>query len=215
MSIPGCPSVPCHPSFCCLALPLCHGHASENQLQWPRGAAAGSARGGLFHWDGNWWVTQMVCWKFEKHFNLNSIFHHAPAVWTARLGYKISVEYLLKLNNISIFFQLSYFGWITWLSWQHFWSIKSSFCFLKKHLYSPVHDIHTCKTKEVNNFRTQHSILKLRRTEFYKEVGKDQKWNQRDSSTLTLFSSAELKMSSSDSSWLLLFMKSRIDRSCK
>ncbi|RVE67440.1 hypothetical protein OJAV_G00103190 [Oryzias javanicus] len=33
MPIPGCPFVPCHPSFCCCTLPVCYGHAAEDQLQ--------------------------------------------------------------------------------------------------------------------------------------------------------------------------------------
>ena len=53
MSVPGRPLVPCHPSLCGRPLPLRHGHAAEDELQWPRGAAPGPPRWSHFHWDGN------------------------------------------------------------------------------------------------------------------------------------------------------------------
>ena len=60
MSIPGSPSVSRHPSFRCPALPLCHCHVTEDQLQWPRGAATRPPRGGHVHRDGDRWVTGLI-----------------------------------------------------------------------------------------------------------------------------------------------------------
>lgn len=69
MSVLGSPSVSCHPSFCRSALPLRHGHAAEDQLQWPRGAATSPSRGGHLHRDGNWWVTGTL-----EYFSIHSEF---------------------------------------------------------------------------------------------------------------------------------------------
>lgn len=63
--LPGCPSVPCHPGLCCPPLPLRHGHAAEDELQRPRGAATGAAGGGLLHRDGNRWVPEGLWGEFE------------------------------------------------------------------------------------------------------------------------------------------------------
>lgn len=65
MPVPGCPSVPCHPGLCCPPLPLRHGHAAEDELQRPRGAATGAAGGGLLHRDGNRWVPEGLWGEFE------------------------------------------------------------------------------------------------------------------------------------------------------
>ena len=56
MPVPGCPPVSHHTRVCRGPLPVRHGDAAENQLQWPRGSATRAPRRGQLHRNGDRWV---------------------------------------------------------------------------------------------------------------------------------------------------------------
>ena len=66
MPVPGCPPVSHHTRVCSGPLPVCHGDAAENQLQWPRGASTRSPRRGQLHRNGDRWV-----WGVKRAFHLS------------------------------------------------------------------------------------------------------------------------------------------------
>lgn len=103
MPVPGCPSVPRHSGLCCPPLPLRHGHAAEDELQRPRGAAAGAARGGLLHRDGNRWVPEGFWGEFEAF---------VPSV--ALISLKLVV---LKHSLEMLSYRSLSHSWLIWFCW--------------------------------------------------------------------------------------------------